>query len=295
MDLRVLQYFLTIAREENITKAAQSLHVTQPTLSRQLMQLEAELGVKLFTRSNHSIILTDEGMLFKRRAQELVSLAEKARRELQATDRIAGEIAIGSGEYQSSRLLATMLAAFQQRYPDIIYGLYSGNSDNIKERIEQGILDVGLLLEPVDIGKYEFTRLPATEEWGVLVRADSDLAGQAVVTPADLAHRPLIFTPRDLVQQEMTGWFGVPAAELHIVASGNLLYNMAAMVRSGIGVALTLKLDCQYEGLRYVPLSPKLETHTVLAWKKDQSKSKAIDAFLDFAKKYVYCMASDKK
>ena len=161
MELRVLSYFLTIAREENITKAAALLHVTQPTLSRQMMQLEAELGVKLFTRNSHNITLTEQGLteqglLLKRRAQELISLAEKTKQELKQEDELSGEISIGSGEYQNSRLLAEILAAFQAQHPAIQYEIYSGNSDNIKERIERGLLDLGFLLEPVDVAKYEF-------------------------------------------------------------------------------------------------------------------------------------------
>ncbi len=160
MELRVLSYFLTIAREENITKAAALLHVTQPTLSRQMMQLEAELGVKLFTRNSHNITLTEQGLLLKRRAQELVSLAEKTKQELGQRDQLSGELSIGSGEYQNSRLLAEILAAFQAQHSAIQFEVYGGNSDNIKERIERGTLDVGFLLEPVDVGKYEFVRSP---------------------------------------------------------------------------------------------------------------------------------------
>ena len=169
MELRVLNYFLMAAREENITRAASLLHVTQPTLSRQLMQLEEELGVKLFERSSHSIILTDEGMLLKRQAQELLRLAEKTKREVSHEEEsIIGEIAIGSGELRSSGCLAELLSSFREKYPMIQYDIFSGNADNIKDRMEQGLLDMGLLLEPVDIGKYEFIRMPLKEERGIL-------------------------------------------------------------------------------------------------------------------------------
>lgn len=295
MELRVLSYFLTIAREENITKAAALLHVTQPTLSRQMMQLEAELGVKLFTRNSHNITLTEQGLLLKRRAQELVSFAEKTKQELKQEAELSGEIAIGSGEYQNSRLLAEILAAFQARHPAIQYEIYSGNSDNIKERIERGLLDLGFLLEPVDVGKYEFIRSPIAEEWGVLVSEHSDLAEKKQVTPSDLADRPLLFTRRDLIKQELLHWFGKDADQLHIVASGNLPYNLAAMGRQGVGVFLNLRLDCHYEGLRYVPLLPKLESHTVLAWKKNQMMSPALRAFVDFSKAYINRISSDEK
>ena len=294
MELRVLGYFLTVAREENITKAAALLHITQPTLSRQLMQLEEELGVKLFRRSNHSILLTEQGMLLKRRAQELVSLAEKTKRELCQEEQLNGELAIGSGEYQSSRLLAEILVAFHQKYPGVHFEVYGGNSDNIKERIEQGMLDIGFLLEPVDVGKYEFIRSPFKEEWGALVSEGSDLIEKEVITPADLVNRPLIIARRDLVKKEITNWFGEYADQLQIVASGNLPYNLAAVSRLDLGVFLNLKLNCQYEGLRYIPLFPKLESHTVLAWKKNQTMSPIVHAFVQLAKTYIKSISIDK-
>ena len=295
MELRVLRYFLTAAREENITRAAALLHVTQPTLSRQLMQLEEELGVKLFKRSNHSIMLTQEGMLLKRRAQELISLAEKTRRELRQEEQLNGEITIGSGEYQNSRLLAEILAAFHAKYPGVQFDIYSGNSDNIKERVERGLLDIGFLLEPVDVGKYEFVRSPFQEEWGILVSQHCALSQKTSVTPADLAGKPLILTRRDLIKKEIVNWFGEYADQLQIIASGNLPYNLAAMGRRNMGIFLNLKLDCQYEEMKYIPLSPRLESHTVLAWKKNQTMSPLVSTFAAFAKKYINRMADNKK
>ncbi len=177
-----------VAREENITRAANLLHVTQPTLSRQLMQLEEELGVKLFHRGKHRILLTEEGLLLRRRAEEIVSLSEKTREDLrQREGMLSGKISIGSGELQSSRFLAQLIASFREQYPLVQFELYSGDADSIKERIERGLLDVGLLTEPVDITKYEFLRLPLQEQWGALVREDSPLAAQNAVTPEDLA------------------------------------------------------------------------------------------------------------
>ena len=294
MELRVLGYFLTVAREENITKAAALLHITQPTLSRQLMQLEEELGVKLFRRSNHSIVLTEQGMLLKRRAQELVSLAEKTKQELGQREQLSGELSIGSGEYQNSRLLAEILAAFHESHSAVQFEVYGGNSDDIKERIERGTLDVGFLLEPVDVGKYEFVRSPLKEEWGILVSEHSDLAGKERVAPEDLADRPLIFARRDLIKKEIIHWFGEYADRLQIVASGNLPYNLAALGKREMGVFLNLKLDCQYDGMRYIPLFPKLESHTVLAWKKNQTMSPVASAFVSFARKYMHGIPDDK-
>lgn len=288
MEIRVLKYFLLVAREENITKAANLLHLTQPTLSRQLIQLEEELGVQLFCRSKHHIILTEEGMLLRRRAEEIVALADKTKDDLQhREEQLSGTVAVGSGELRSSRFLAQLLTAFQTENPLVSFAIYSGNSDNIKERIERGLLDVGLLQEPVDITKYSFVRTPGREQWGILVRADSELAARESVSPADLAAVPLILPEREIVQNELLNWFGPYAEGLRITATGNLLYNLAALARdSGSGV-LTLDLDCTYEGLRFIPLAPAMESNTVLVWKKTQTFSAVAAALIEFSKKYI--------
>ena len=285
MELRVLKYFLAVAREENITKAAALLHLTQPTLSRQLMQLEEELGVKLFHRSRYHIVLTDEGMLLRRRAQELVDLAEKTAREFRQKDQLWGEISIGSGDLEGMSLLSEMLASFQKLHPQVTYQIYSGNADHTKERIEGGTLDLGLLLEPVDISKYDFIRMPVKEQWGVLVHEDEPLAQKERVTPEDLAGVPLILTRRELIQQEMERWFGPYANQLQVNATGNLPYNMALLAEARVGAYLTLKLHCTYEGLRFVPLWPTLESSTVLAWKKTEIFSPAVAGLIGHVKK----------
>ncbi len=288
MEIRVLRYFLMVAREENITKAANLLHLTQPTLSRQLMQLEEELGVTLFRRSKHRIILTEDGMLLRRRAEEIVSLAEKTRDDLRHTqDHLSGTIAVGSGELQSSRFLTQLIAAFQKENPLVSFRIYSGNSDNIKERIERGLLDIGLLQEPVDIAKYHFVRTPVQEQWGVLVRADAELAAKDRVSPADLAGMPLILPERENVQNELFNWFGSLAEKLRITATGNLLYNLAFLARDSGSCVLTLNLACRYDGLRFIPLAPELESGTVLVWKKAQTFSPAAAAFIAYSKEYI--------
>ncbi len=243
MELRVLNYFLMVAREENITRAAQLLHVTQPTLSRQLMQLEEELGVQLFHRGKHSVSLTEEGMLLRRRAQELVSLSEKTKMELQHREEMpAGEIAIGCGETKSMAVLSGKMVSFRQKYPLVQFSIYSAIADDIKERIEKGLLDMGLLVEPVDISRYEFLRLPLKEQWGVLVRADSPLAGKEFVTPEDLCGVPLLMVRRELVKKELANWFGDAYDQLEIAATYNLIVNAAFMVEQGLGVALCFDL-----------------------------------------------------
>ena len=281
VETRLLHYFLMVAREENITKAAQLLHVTQPTLSRQLMQLEEELGVQLFHRGKHSVRLTEEGMLLRRRAQELVSLSEKTKQELQCREEVpAGEIAIGCGETKSMSLLSSSMVSFRERYPLVQFSIYSAIADDIKERIEKGLLDMGLLVEPVDISKYEYIRLPVKERWGVLVREDSPLAGKEFVTPEDLLGVPLLMVRRELVKNELANWFGDSFDQLEIAATYNLIVNAAFMVEQGLGVALCFDLGAVFENLRFVPLTPRMETGSVLVWKKNQTLSAAHTLFI---------------
>ena len=286
MEFRVLKYFLMVAREENITKAAALLHLTQPTLSRQLMQLEAELGVKLFHRSKHSIILTEDGMLLKRRAQEIISLSDKTVQELShKEDVLSGEIAIGCGETKNMLFLSEQIRKFRQKYPLVQFSIHSAIADDIKERIEKGILDIGLLMEPVDIGKYEFIRMPQKEKWGILVRKDSELAVKESINPKDLTNVPLIMVKRELVKSELASWFGDYYEGLQIAATYNLILNAASMVERGVGVALCFDLGAAfYEDLCFIPLAPTLETGSVLVWKKNQTLGAATSQFMRYLK-----------
>lgn len=285
MELRVLKYFLMAAREENITKAANLLHITQPTLSRQLMQLEEELGVKLFHRGKYHIVLTDEGMLLRRRAQEMIELEEKTKREFSKDEaQLAGEIAIGCGETRNMTFLSKKMAEFRRLHPLVHYDIYSATADDIKERMEKGILDIALLMEPVDIGKYEFVRMPQREHWGALVCADSPLADKETLSPDDLAGQPIIIAKRESVQNELANWFGDTYDKMEIAATYNLILNAANMVRNGVGAALCFQLDNRYDDLRFIPLRPRLETGAVLAWKKNQTFSETSSQFIQFIK-----------
>ena len=294
MELRVLKYFLLVAREENITRAANLLHITQPTLSRQLMQLEDELGVTLFIRSKRHITLTEDGLLLQRRAEELVSLAEKTIAELSHhNEELSGTIAIGSGEYKGTRFLAELIASFQAAHPVVQFMFYSGNADDIKERIEHGLLDLGLLQEPVEISRYSFVRLPIQEVWGAYIPKEHPLAKKTAVSPEDLADQPLILPERESVRRELENWFGPYAENLHIIGGGNLLYNQTVFAARAQGIVLAIALDCQYEGLSFVPLAPSLQSSTVLAWKKAQVFSAASEAFIAHAKQYTLSMIDD--
>ncbi len=285
MELRVLRYFLMAAQEENITKAAEILHVTQPTLSRQLADLEAELGVTLFERKSHRIKLRQDGLLLKRSAEEITALAEKVRTQFQPeSDGISGMIAIGCGELQSMDELARLLCRFRMKYPQIHYDISSGAADAAADKMNRGIFDFALLLEPVDITSYEFIRMKTGEKWCALVQTDSPLAALPAITPSALHGIPLILPARGNIRNQVLNWLGCRENEITIAATANLPYNGAAAVRNGLGVSLTISLDCTYDGVTAIPLEPELTHGSVLAWKRDMPQPRAVEAFIRFAK-----------
>lgn len=291
MDIRVLKYFLMVAREENVTRASKLLHITQPTLSRQLSQLEKELRVKLFKRSDHSIHLTDEGILFHRRAQELVNLAEKAKEELiQDKETLVGIVSIGCEETHSVKELAKIINDFQELNQQVKFELYSSNNEDVKARIEQGNLDMGLFLEPVNITNYSFIRMKTKEQWGVLLHKALNLASKEAIYPGDLVGtRVVTLHVNTPVHNELVGWSGDFAKEMDFSVTYNVLYNAVIVAREKKGAVICLNLDCHYDDMKFVPLEPKLELSSVLAWKEHQTYSKATAAFIEFIKeKYKY-------
>ncbi|EFP61552.1 LysR family transcriptional regulator [Erysipelotrichaceae bacterium AF15-26LB] len=284
MELRVLQYFLMVAREQNITRAAEALHITQPTLSRQLMQLEDEFGKTLFVRGKGKIALTSEGMLLKKRAEELVALAAKTEQEMkESNEHVAGRIFIGSGETRQFHELSRIIKQFHEQYPAVTFELFSAHADDIKERINSGLLDIGLLLEPVDISDYEFLRLPDKDCWGVVLPKADPLAEKAVITAEDLRGKTIIASKRPKVHNEIENWFQDVYESVQEVASINLVNNAAMMVEDGLGYLITLQhLIAEYpeNPICFRPLSPSLETGCVLVWKKHQLFSPAAAAFI---------------
>ena len=295
MELRVLNYFLAVAREENFTKAANMLHVTQPTLSRQIADLEQELGVKLFVRSNHNIVLTEDGMILRLRAQEIITLADKTKQDLmQKGETLSGTISIGSGEFRSTEYLAKMIAGFREKYPHVKYEIYSGNAQNIRDYMERGLLDVGLMSEPIDMRKYHFIAMPVKEQWGVFVPQGSPLFEKERVTAKDLAEFPLLTAAGDFNQSRIGKWLGGYREKVENVGTANLPYNKAMLAKENIGVMISINLSCTYDGLRFIPLSPPLEVSTALAWKKEQMFPAATSAFIDFAEQYAKSITNDK-
>ncbi len=285
MDVRVLRYFLAVAQEESVSGAAEYLHLTQPTLSRQLMDLEQELGKKLFLRGSRRVTLTEDGLFLRQRATEIVDLVDKTESDFRENEGdVSGDIYIGGGETAAMRLIAQIAKELQEQYPRIRYHLYSGNGDDIMERLDKGLLDFGLLIEPVDLKKYDHIRLPVTDTWGVLMRKDSPLAEKDSIFPKDLWSVPLLVSHQSMVKHGLSGWMGKDLDEINIAATYNLLFNAALMVEAGIGYAVCLdKLvnTMDISELCFRPMAGSMDAGMDIAWKKYQMFSKPSQKFLE--------------
>ncbi|MEI0842837.1 LysR family transcriptional regulator [Brachyspira pilosicoli] len=289
MEIRVLKYFLTTIREGNITKAAKYLNLTQPNLSRQINMLERDIGHKLFERKHNNIILTPEGILLKKRAEEIINMVDKTRAEFNFTDKvIAGDIFIGAGETWAMSLVASVMKDVQSDYPHIRYNIYSGNFQDITEKLDKGLLDFGLLIDPADLSKYDYLKIPLKDTWGLAMRKDSPLSNKKNITKRDLLNIPLIIS-RQVIETEIedndfSRWFSDTFDNLNITATYNLIYNALIMVSEGMGYALCLDklIDNMYhKNICFIPLKPKLESGINIVWKKNQEFSRASKIFLD--------------
>lgn len=284
MELRTLRYFLTAATEENITRAADVLHVTQPTLSRQLMDLEKELGTTLMLRGKKGLTLTDDGLFFRQRAEEIVELADRLeQRFAEKSESVTGIINVGASEAIGSRMMAKLICQFSDKYPLVQFHLYNEMADNIKDRLDKGLVDVGLLLEPIDVHKYEYLRLMQKETWGVLMRTDHPLAGLEVITPEDIAEYSLILPLREKVREDIINWIGREEKNLHIPLSYTLLSNAVLLVEEGMGCAFCLDGALAVRSspnLTFIPIQPEKTTRSVLVWKKNQIFSPATSLFI---------------
>lgn len=286
MDIRMLQYFLAVVQEENISKAADVLHVTQPTLSRQMSQLEDELGAQLFIRGRH-LTLTDAGSLLYRRAEEVSTLMEKIETEFAEKTEVGGVIAIGSGGLAALQTISPVLDGFRRKYPKVQYRFYTNSAEHVKERLEQGLLDFGFLLGPIDVTKFDYIRMPEKERWGLLMQASHPLAHKDHITKEDLSDIPLITSDRLSIQKELATWLGKDLAKLNIFATYNIITNVAMLVDSGIAAALTIEGAVNlFEGSRMVfrPLYPELAMSSVLAWKKFHPDFSTAGKFLAYLK-----------
>lgn len=286
MELRVLQYFLAIAREESISRAAEYLHITQPTLSRQIKELEDELGRRLFVRGSRKITLTEEGMLLRKRAEEITALLDKTESEITAAgEAVSGDVFIGCAETDRMRFLLREMKRMGGDYPGVRFHLFSGHEEAVAERLDKGLIDFALFVGQVNLDKYNYLTFPREDEWGFLMRGDCPLAAKDVVRPADLEGVPLICSRQMLDNNEMSGWLGRDFRELNIVATYNLVFNAALMAEEGIGAVLTIEgVGGLYAngGLCFRPLEPRVTAGLVLAWKKYQVFSRAAEKFLEY-------------
>lgn len=287
MELRVLRYFLTIAREGSITNAANVLHVTQPILSRQIHDLEEELGQRLFVRGSRNMSLTAEGMILRKRAEEIISMVDKTEAEFHSMSNVvSGDIYIGGGETEAVKLIAQIVCELRTAYPEIQYHLYSGNAEDVTERLDKGLLDFGLLIQPADISKYDYFNIPARDTWGVIMRKDIPLAKKETIRKEDLLNVPLICSRQVISEErhrnEFAEWFGEDFDKLDIVTTFNLVYNAAIMVEAGVGYAITIDKianTTESSSLCFRPLEPQLDSGLNIIWKKDQVFSAAAALF----------------
>lgn len=291
MEIRVLKYFLTVVREESITKAAEVLHITQPTLSRQLAQLEEEIGVKLFDRGTRKIKPTNEGMLLRRRAEEILQLVDKTEQELvEQEEQIEGKISIGSGETAAVQILSNLIKTFSEKYPRVTFDLFTATADLVKEQMDKGLIDAGLLLEPVDIEKYDFVRLDTKERWVVLMPSADPLTENETVTARELSALPLILPRRQQVRSELASWFGDYYKNLKVMFTSNLSTNGAIMVENGLAYSVVIEGSmpfCDRSKIDYRPLYPPLTATSVLAWRRGKPFSLAATKFIEHAKCFL--------
>ncbi len=288
MELRVLQYFLAVAREQSISSAAKSLHLSQPTLSTQLKALEAELGKQLLirgTKGSRKVLLTDEGMILQKRAEEILELVRMTENELSVSDEaIAGDVYIGAGESDIMRIFARAAKSLQEKYPDIHYHILSGNAAFVQENLNRGLIDFGVVYSPVDTTVYSSMKIPVQDTWGILMRKDSPLAEKEYIQPQDLWDKPLILSSQKTDSWPMVKWFQQDLAKLHVVATYNLVFNASLMVDEGLGYALCFDKLINVSGnsdLCFRPLFPKMEAEAFIIWKRYQVFSKAAQKFMD--------------
>ncbi|MDE6677407.1 MAG: LysR family transcriptional regulator [Ruminococcus sp.] len=286
MELRVLHYFLAVVREQTVSAAAESLHLTQPTLSRQLRDLEDELGKKLFIRGKHKIELTEEGMLLRKRAEQILELVRRTENDISANDEtFAGDIYISAGETDAVKLVARTASRMIQDYPLVHFHIYSGDGEDVLERLNKGLSDFGIIFTPVDNIKYNSVKIPLKDEWGILMRKDSPLAEKECIQLSDIIKSPLIVSRQKSDKLTIMKWLGKNSDKLNIVSTYNLVYNASVMVKENIGYALALDKLINVSGdseLCFRPLSPPVYAEMYFIWNKYQVMTKSAEKFLEY-------------
>lgn len=290
MELRVINYFLAVAREQNISKAAESLHLTQPTLSRQIKDLEDELGKKLFDRDTRKLSLTEDGILFRKRAEEIMSLVNKTKEELEeANGYISGDVYIGTGETEAISIIANICKKIQKDYPNIKYNFISDDASDVLEKLDKGLIDFGILLGDIDKTKYNYLKLPAVNKFGLLVKKNSPLAKKNYITFEDIKNEPLIISRQSFLNDSKK-IFKEHFNNLNIIATYNLIYNASILVKNGIGSAITIDKLINVSGdsdLSFIPLKDTDLIDIYIIWKKYQIFSKPSDIFLKYIKNNI--------
>lgn len=291
MEIRVLEYFLAVVREQSISGAAEVLHLSQPTLSRQLKDMEDELGKQLFIRGNRKIKLTDEGNILRRRAEEIVELVKKAEYEIIKNDEtISGEISIGSGETYAINTVFDVARKLKEKYPNVRYNITSGDMVDIEEELDKGLYDFCVVVDHIDTSKYNYITLPMKDVWGLLMKKDDEMAKKEFITTEDLKDLPLILSRQSLNGGALVSWLKNNRYKLNIVATYNLLYNAALMVENGIGYALSLDKIVNTTGsseLCFKPLYPKVEVEVSIIWKKNQNFTKLCEKFIEMLENVI--------
>ena len=289
MEIRTLKYFLEIASEQNITAASYNLHISQPALSHQMHELEEELGITLFTRTNRKTVLTEEGKHFKQQAEEIIQLVQKTEAEYQQGEKdVYGEIHIGAGETSAMEFIGRAAKRVHDAHPGVTFNVFSGIADDAIDRMDKGLLDFALLFYPVDTSKFEYFDLPFKHRVGLIVRNDDPLASKEFVTSKDLENIPLIVNSRRATSPEsISKMYGIPMDKLNIVAAGNLTYNKMMLIKGGLGAAIGSGSNLYQikEFTTFVPIKPEMESRMIFAWRKNVSLSKAAQIFLEEVKK----------
>ncbi len=294
MELRVLQYFLAVAREQSIVRAAESLHLSQPTLSTQIKAMEEELGKQLLirgTKGSRKVTLTEEGMILRKRAEEILNLVQKTEREISLSDQvIVGDVYIGTGETDAVRFIAKTAREIYRSYPGIHYHIASGNAQFVIEQLDKGLIDFGIVFGAINQAKYNSIQMPFKDIWGVLMRQDSPLATKKMIAPEDLWDKPLIVSQQGDNRGALSAWMQKEMSELEIVATYNLLFNASLMVEEGLGYAIGFDKIINTSGssnLCFRPLTPKREAGMSIIWKKYQVFSKASEKFMQKMKELL--------
>lgn len=286
MELRLLRYFWTVADIGNISKAAEQLHITQPTLSRQIKELESELESPLFTREKNHLELTEAGLFLKSRAAEILDLTQATQQEFVDRRRqlFSGHIRIGCVEADNSDTMAMMLEEFIRDYPEVTFTVLTGTSDDIIDCLDKGLVDLAILLEPINTDKYHTLTLPRTEKWGLLVAQDSFLATKETITPEDLSGVPLMTGARSEIRSLLSKWTGESTDELNIIGYFNLHFNILPLVERQVAAALVIEgaaIDRKIRKIKFISLKPEVKTNCVLAWRKNRVLSPVVSELVN--------------